>query len=82
LRPDFPRASESCSGVLFTTNPCYREGQSSIAKWLLDNDRGEFIRDEDGYTKVLGGAFAKVKLAIREDLSRVPYTFAIGVAQK
>jgi len=69
-------------GVLFTTDPCYREGQSPIAKWLLDNDRGEFIRDEDGYNKVLGNAFARVKLAIREDLSRLPYTFAIGVMQK
>ena len=38
---------------------CYREGQSPIAKWLLDNDRGEFVRDEDGYDKVLGNAFAK-----------------------
>jgi SAM-dependent methyltransferase len=69
-------------GVLFTTDPCYREGQSSIAKWLIDNDRGEFVRDEDGYNRVLGDAFAQVKLAIREDLSRLPYTFAIGVAQK
>jgi hypothetical protein len=31
---------------------------------------------------VLGNAFTKVKLAIREDLSRLPYTFAIGVMQK
>jgi cyclopropane fatty-acyl-phospholipid synthase-like methyltransferase len=69
-------------GVLFTLDGCYRQGQSRIAKWLLDNDRGEFIRDEDGYNKVLGNAFARVKLAIREDLSRLPYTFAIGVMQK
>jgi SAM-dependent methyltransferase len=61
---------------------CYREGQSSIAKWLIDNDRGEFVRDEDGYNKVLGSAFPNVKLAIREDLSRLPSTFAIGVMQK
>jgi cyclopropane fatty-acyl-phospholipid synthase-like methyltransferase len=69
-------------GVLFTLDGCYREGQSRIAKWLLDNDRGEFIRDQDGYNKVLGDAFAKVKLAIREDLARLPYTFAIGVMRK
>ena len=69
-------------GVLFTTDPCYRQGQSPIAKWLLDNDRGEFIRDEDGYNKVLGNAFTRVNFAIREDLSRLPYTFAIGVMQK
>jgi cyclopropane fatty-acyl-phospholipid synthase-like methyltransferase len=76
------RAVLKDDGVLFTTDGCYREGQSPIAKWLLDNDRGEFIRDESGYAKVLGGAFEKVKLAIRDDYSRLPYTFVIGVSQK
>ena len=53
-----------------------------IAKWLLDNDRGEFVRDRDGYDQVLRRAFGKVNLAIRDDYSRVPYTFIIGVSQK
>ena len=69
-------------GVLFTLDGCYREGQSRIAKWLLDNDRGEFVRDRDGYDQVLRRAFGKVNLAIRDDYSRVPYTFIIGVSQK
>ena len=69
-------------GVLFTLDGCYRNGQSRIARWLLDHDRGEFVRDEDGYDRVLRGAFAKVNLAIREDYSRVPYTFIIGMARK
>ena len=54
----------------------------AIAKWLLDNDRGEFVRDRDGYDKVLGTRLRKVNLAIRDDFSRVPYTFIIGVSQK
>ena len=69
-------------GVLFTLDGCYRNGQSRIARWLLDHDSGEFVRDEDGYDRVLRGAFAKVDLAIREDYSRVPYTFIIGMARK
>ena len=69
-------------GVLFTLDGCYQEGQSRIAKWLLDNDRGEFVRDRSGYDRVLRGSFAKVRLAIRDDYSRVPYTFIIGVSQK
>ena len=39
-------------GILFTLDGCYREGQSRIAKWLLDNDRGEFVRNRDGYDQV------------------------------
>ena len=69
-------------GVLFTLDGCYREGQSRIAKWLLDNDRGEFIRNRDGYDHLLSGAFAKVDIAIRDDYSRVPYTFIIGISRK
>lgn len=68
-------------GVLFTLDGCYREGQSRIAKWLLDNDRGKFVRDRDGYDHVLSGAFNKVDLAIRDDYSRVPYTFIIGISR-
>ena len=68
-------------GVLFTLDGCYREGQSRIARWLLDNDRGEFVRDRSGYHHVLSGVFASVDLAIREDYSRLPYTFIIGVSR-
>ena len=69
-------------GVLFTLDGCYRDGQSRISKWLLDNDRGEFVRNRDGYDQVLSGAFEKVDLAIRDDYSRVPYTFIIGISRK
>jgi hypothetical protein len=44
-------------GILFTLDGCYREGQSRIAKWQLDNDRGEFVRNRDGYDQVPSGAF-------------------------
>ena len=69
-------------GVLFTLDGCYCEGQSRIAKWLLDNDRGNFIRDRNGYYHLLRSAFRQVNLVIRDNYSRVPYTFAIGVSQK
>ena len=76
------REALASDGVLFTLDGCYRKGQSRIARWLLDHDRGEFVRDEGGYDRVLRGAFARVDLAIREDYSRVPYTFIIGMARK
>jgi SAM-dependent methyltransferase len=69
-------------GVLFTLDGCYHEGQSRVAKWLLDNDRGKFVRDRSGYDHLLRSAFRNVSLTIRDDYSRVPYTFVIGVAQK
>jgi SAM-dependent methyltransferase len=69
-------------GVLFTLDGCYREGQSRFAKWLLDNDRGEFVRDQSGYDRVLRSVFDDVDLVIRQDYARVPYTFIIGISRK
>jgi SAM-dependent methyltransferase len=69
-------------GVLFTLDGCYLEGQSRFAKWLLDNDRGEFVRDQSGYDRVLRSVFDDVDLVIRQDYARVPYTFIIGISRK
>lgn len=69
-------------GVLFTLDGCYVPGQSRIDKWLLHNDRGVHVRDAAGYRRVLEREFGRVDLHIRNDYSRLPYTFAIGVARK
>ena len=68
-------------GLLFTLDGCYAPGQSRIDKWLLDNDRGVHVRDAARYRALLAGTFDDVDLHIRNDLSRLPYTFAIGVAR-
>jgi SAM-dependent methyltransferase len=76
------RSALKDDGVLFTLDGCYAPGQSRIAKWLLDNDRGVHVRDQQGYRGLLEQAFPRVALHIRDDYSRLPYTFAIGVAHK
>ena len=76
------KAALKPGGVLFTLDGCYAPGQSRLDKWLLDNDRGVHVRNADGYRRQLEGAFKDVDLHIRNDLSRLPYTFAIGVARK
>ena len=76
------RAALRDDGVLFTLDGCYRDGQSRFAKWMLDNDRGEHVRTEDGYRAILSRTFGDVQMVIREDYARVPYTFVIGLAAK
>lgn len=68
--------------TLFVLEPCYRPGQRAFAKWLLDNDRGDYIRNEEGYRAILSDTFEKVRMIIREDYARVPYTFVVGLATK
>jgi SAM-dependent methyltransferase len=70
------------NGTLFTLDGCFRGGQSRIAQWLLRHDRGKFVRTEAGYRQLLGAALGNVRTYLREDLSLVPYTFLIGVAER
>ncbi|HWN71886.1 MAG TPA: class I SAM-dependent methyltransferase [Haliangium sp.] len=76
------RAALKPGATLFTLDGCYAPGQSRIDKWLLDHDRGVHVRDAAGYRALLEDSFDQVDLHVRDDYSRLPYTFAIGVARK
>lgn len=69
-------------GVLFTLDGAYRAGQPALVKWLLDNDRGEHVRPAAAYAELIKPALPSVAMHLREDLSRVPYTYAICIARK
>jgi len=75
------RSALNPGGVLFTLDGCYAPGQGRLEKWLLDNDRGEHVRRADEYHRLLQAAFPDVAMHVRNKLSRLPYTFAIGVAK-
>ncbi len=60
-------------GRFVTIDPCYVGGQNAIAKLLIDNDRGEFVRDRDGYTRLMT-ALGDVSVTVHHDLLRIPYT--------
>ena len=61
-------------GHVVTLDGAYVPRQSPVARRLLDNDVGEHVRTPDGY-RALGAGFDAVESVVREDLSRVPYTF-------
>jgi SAM-dependent methyltransferase len=69
-------------GTLFSLDGCYRTGQSAFRKWMLDIDRGHFVRDEAGYRAVLRNVFEDVELHVREEYSRIPYTFVVGLSRR
>jgi len=75
------RAALAPTGVLFTLDGCYADGQSPMAKWLLDNDRGEHVRQAAAYRELLGSSFGRVDMHVRDNLATLPYTFAIGLAR-
>jgi len=69
-------------GRLVTFDGCYRDGQSRIARMLLDHDRGRHVRTQDAYLALAQGAFSSVSPHLREDLLRIPYTHLILECQK
>jgi SAM-dependent methyltransferase len=69
-------------GKIFTLDGCYISKQNIVAKKLLDWDRGQFVRDEQGYKELISIAFSSFNIYISEDLSLIPYTFIIMIGEK
>jgi len=69
-------------GRLVTLDGCFKAGQSSIARQLLKNDRGQYVRDEPAYLGLARRVFSAVKPTIASDLLRIPYTHLIMECQR
>ena len=68
LRPD---------GRLVTSDGCFVPGQSRLARWALERDRGKFVRSQEEYVRLAAVCFPKVEARVRHDLLRIPYTHLI-----
>lgn len=64
-------------GRLVIAEPCYAEGQSFLSKWVLSKDRGQNIRNTQGYLGLAQQVFSQVTYHIRHDLLRIPCTVII-----
>jgi SAM-dependent methyltransferase len=67
-------------GRLVTMDPCYVPGQHPIAKFLLDHDRGQYIRDAEGYRRLLAPA-GTLETSVFSDMLRIPYSTIIATTQ-
>lgn len=65
------------NGRLITFDGCYVNGQSYATKYLLSRDRGQFVRDENGYVALAKSCFDEVCVSVRHDLLNIPYTHII-----
>ncbi len=65
------------SGRLITIDGCLVPGQSRIARFLLDQDRGQYVRTEAAYLALAREVFGSVTGHVRHDLMRIPYTHLI-----
>jgi SAM-dependent methyltransferase len=65
------------NGRLVTFDPCYVERQSPIARFLISRDRGQHVRDAEGYRTLMSQVFDSITGDVRRDLVRVPYTHLV-----
>lgn len=70
---DLVRRVVKPKGLFVTIDPCYFPGQSAIAKFLIDNDRGEHVRDRGGFERLVSD-LGRVQSLIFNDLLQIPYT--------
>lgn len=63
-------------GRLITIDPCLADGQNRIARWLVKADRGQNVRDKDGYVSLVADAFGSVRATVAHR-SWIPYTHCI-----
>jgi SAM-dependent methyltransferase len=68
-------------GRIVTWDGVYTENQSWIAKCLLRRDRGEFVRDESGYLRLVPNDLQVIEKRIEVDLLRIPYSHLVVVLQ-
>jgi SAM-dependent methyltransferase len=74
---DLARTALAPGGRLVTLDNCYVDGQPAIARWLIRQDRGAFVRTPEQYLGLARSVFARVDADVRHDLLRVPYTHLI-----
>jgi len=61
-------------GRLVTVDGCYMDGQPRFVRYLLSKDRGQYVRTMEGYVALASKVFTNVKVTIRYDLYRIPFT--------
>lgn len=64
-------------GRMITYDGCRTENQHPFDTWMLNNDRGKFVRTRAAYEQLASSVFDGVKMSVRSDLLRIPYTLAI-----
>lgn len=69
-------------GRLVTYDPCIMEGQSLISRFLVSRDRGQNVRQPEGYAALARRQFQSVQPTILNGHLNVPYTAIVLTCHK
>ena len=60
-------------GKFLTVDPCYESGQNFIARFLINNDRGQNVRNKEEYLNLVNGRFNLFNVDVVHQ-TWIPYT--------
>jgi len=69
-------------GVLCTYDNVYIQDQSRIARFLISQDRGAYVRTPSAYLALFNPHYSTIKSQILTDSLRIPYTQFLVRAKK
>lgn len=72
----------SPGGRAIFLEPCFVDNQHFFARWMLKNDRGQYVRNQAGYELLLRPHFPILNVTFHHALLRIPYTHAIFEGRK
>lgn len=64
-------------GRLITVDCCWADGQHPLARWLISRDRGQNVRNLEGYRKLALTQFSQVEATVRHNLLHIPYSHTL-----
>ena len=59
-------------GQVISVDTVFEPTQGRISRWMSENDRGEYVRDPDGFTALAQEFFGTVDGAVVNDATRIP----------
>jgi len=71
------KAAKKPQGRFVSMDGCFIPQQSKISKYLIQKDRGKYVRTSDGYKQLAEPIFDNVKATIEESFFNIPYTLLI-----
>ena len=64
-------------GSFVSVDPTLTDGQHPVARFLIQRDRGQFVRTPDQMRTLIGGHFDAISIEVRHDMLRTPYSHVI-----
>lgn len=68
-------------GCLISVDCCWAVGQNPLARWLISRDRGQNVRDLEGYRALAERQFSQVEAECRHNLLHIPYSHTLMVCR-